>query len=57
MMKKKFEEGVKKGVKRQKRCEIANLEEFSIENLCKLYIFVKHLSRRIIKWRNILKKV
>ena len=39
-MKKKNEKGVKKGVKSPKRCEIVDFEEFSIENLCKPYIFL-----------------
>ena len=30
----------KKVWNRQKRCEITNMEEFSIENLCKSYIFL-----------------
>ena len=38
---KKFQKRCEKKVlNRQKRCEIANLVEFSIENLCKLYIFL-----------------
>ena len=42
---------------RKKRCEIANSEEFPIESLCKLYIFLEHLNRRIILCNDFLKKV
>ena len=38
--KKKVEKVCKKGVKSRKRCEIANLEEFLMENLCKPYIIL-----------------
>ena len=49
MVKKYFEKGVKKRCEiAKKRCEIANIKEFSIENLCKPYIFMYQLSRRII---------
>ena len=34
------QKGVKNGVDRQKRCEIANIEEFSIENPYKPYLFL-----------------
>ena len=35
-----FERCEKKVRNRQKRCEVTNLGEFSIENLCKTYIFL-----------------
>ena len=38
-------------------CEIANLEEFLTENLCKSYIFLEHWSRRIILWKDLFKKM
>ena len=34
-----------------KRCEIADIEEFSLGNLCKPYIFLKHSSRRIMWYK------
>jgi len=43
---------VKKGVKLpKKRCEIADIEEFSLGNLYKPYIFLKHSGRWIIRYK------
>ena len=49
---KEIEKGVKKRCEiAKKRCQIANLEEFSTENLCKPYILLWQLGRRIIWWK------
>ena len=47
----------KKVWNREKRCEIANLKEFLMENLCKPYIFLEHINGRIKFWKYFLKKV
>ena len=48
MTKKRLKKVLKKVLNGQKRCGIANIEEFLIENLCKPYIFLQQLSRQII---------
>ena len=55
--KRKFGKRCEKKVwNRQKRCEITNIEEFSIENPCKSYIFLQRLSRRIEWWKFLFEK-